>query len=94
MPDAGSRVRGDGCGIAYGWAAALLDTLAEGESAAVRRFVGRWGSGPRWWGRVPLRGPAGAGVRGGRWPYGAARWPVQQRPGHPSREAVSRAWQS
>ncbi|MFK0290899.1 hypothetical protein ACIQU6_10540 [Streptomyces sp. NPDC090442] len=81
-------------GTAHPRAAELLDALAEDEPAAVRRVEARRGGGPSWWGRPPLPEPVGSAARGGGGPDRAAGWPMQQRPGHPSREAARTAWQS
>ncbi|WP_146022031.1 hypothetical protein [Streptomyces sp. CB02959] len=81
-------------GVRHPRAAELLDALAEDEPAALRRAVARRGSGRRRWGRTPVPDPQGAGSATGRWPDGPAGWPMQQRPGDPSREAELAAWQS
>ncbi len=81
-------------GVAHPRAAELLDALAEDEPAALRRAAARRGSGPRAGGRQPAPEPSGAAAETGRWPAGPAGWPMQQRPGPPSRVAALPAWQS
>ncbi|UJB44269.1 hypothetical protein [Streptomyces sp. A1-5] len=76
--------------VAHPRAAELLDALAEDEPAALRRAAAGRGSGAR--GAMP--GPQGTAAETGRWPDGPAAWPMQQQPGHPSREPALPAWQS